>query len=160
MGGDGGIGRVLAVDFGEARIGLALSDPTGTIAAPLATIHEKDKGAQTRRVAEAAREHGVGKLLVGIPFHMDGSRGPMAEMAEKFARKLEKETGLPVVRWDERLSSAAAEEVLGELGKTGRRRRSGDLDAMAACLMLREYLDSPAEPGAEEGGRREPGGSR
>ncbi len=133
--------RILAVDFGEARIGLALSDPTGTIASPLTTLHIKDKGEQTRRVSELALEHECTAILVGIPFHLDGSVGDMARMAEKFAEKVGRQSDLEVIRWDERLTSFAADEELRQMGRVGKRRKKGDLDAMAACLMLREYLD-------------------
>ena len=154
--------RILAVDFGEARIGLALSDPAGIIASPFTTLHTKDKGEQTRRVAEIAQAEGAERILVGIPYRLDGSVGEMAETAERFARKLESQCGLPVVRWDERLTSFAADQELRQMGRVGKRRKQGDLDSMAACLMLREYLDRldrdpepwPAARGASDGGER------
>lgn len=138
--------RILAIDFGEARIGLALSDPSGTIASPHGHLAEKDKGRQIRRVAEIAAEVGADSVLVGIPYMLDGSVGRMAEMAEKFAAKLESVIAQPVVRWDERFTSVQADEVLGALGRPrGKKgKRGGDRgrrDAMAACMLLRDYLD-------------------
>ena len=138
--------RVLGVDFGEARIGLALSDPTRTLATPLTTLHEKDKGQQIRRVAALAAEHEVATVVVGMPYQLDGSVGPMAELAERFAARLEREVGVPVVRWDERFSSVAAEDAL-RTADGGRRRRGkqdkGRIDQAAAAVLLQEWIDGP-----------------
>ncbi len=141
--------RILAIDFGEARIGLALSDPTRTIASPHGHLAEKDKGQQIRRVAALVAEVEAGTVLVGIPYMLDGSVGRMAEMAEKFAAKLETVIPHPVVRWDERFTSVQADEALhalgrvkGKRGKKGKRGADkGRRDAMAACMLLRDYLD-------------------
>ena len=137
--------RMLGFDFGLARIGVAVCDPTGTVATPHSVIREKDKGRQTAAVAELVRELEVEGLVVGIPYQMDGSVGEMAATAEKFAKKLEIQTGLEVVRWDERLTSVQAERVQREVG--GRRNRKkkqvkGETDMLAACLILQSYLDS------------------
>ena len=138
--------RILAIDFGLARIGLALSDPTGTIASPWGVIATKDKGDQIRRTVAAIEETGAERVVVGIPYALDGSIGEMAETAERFARKLETVTDRPVVRWDERFTSVAADEVLKALGpRRGRKKRGhdkGDRDAMAASILLRDYLDA------------------
>lgn len=146
--------RVMGVDFGEARIGVALSDPTRTLATPLTTIHEKDKGLQIKRVAALASEHEVAQLVVGIPYMLDGSVGDMAEMAEKFAAKLEATTGLPVARWDERFSSITAEDAL-RVADGGRKKKKkkgqhdkGRIDQAAAAVLLQEWLDGAARSGA------------
>lgn len=135
----------MAVDYGLARLGVALSDPTRTLASPLTVLHEKDKGAQINRVVDLAREHGVGRILVGVPVHMDGTNSDMSVMAEKYAAKLERVSGLPVERVDERLTSAAAEELLLDnmrQGRTRRRALKGEIDKVAATLMLQEWLDA------------------
>ena len=138
--------RTLGIDFGEARIGLALSDPTGTIAMPLETIETKDKGEQIRRVADRVTEREVTRIVVGLPLEMDGSKGPMAEMVDKFSDKLGGTVGLEVIRWDERLTSVAAERAVREMGgrKGKKRKKKGHLDPIAACLLLQAFLDSPA----------------
>lgn len=138
--------RTLGIDFGEARIGLALSDESGTIAMPLETIETKDKGAQIREVAERVTRREVKRIVIGLPLEMDGSAGPMAEMVEKFSSKLESTVGIEVVRWDERLTSVAAERAVREMGgRRGKKRgKKGHLDPIAACLLLQAYLDSPS----------------
>lgn len=143
----------MGIDFGEARIGVALSDPTRTLATPLTTVHEKDKGLQIRRVAALASEHEVAQIVVGIPYRLDGSVGDMAEMAEKFAAKLEATVGLPVARWDERFSSVTAEDAL-RVADGGRRKKrkgqhdKGRIDQAAAAVLLQEWLDGAARSGA------------
>ena len=137
--------RTLGIDFGEARIGLALSDATGTIAMPLETLETKDKGEQIRSVADRITERDVARIVVGLPLEMDGNAGPMAETVEKFCAKLEATVDLEIVRWDERLTSVAAERAVREMGgrKGTKKRKKGHLDTIAACLLLQAYLDSP-----------------
>jgi len=134
--------RILAVDWGEARIGLAMSDPTGTLASPLTTLHEKDKRAQIERVVEVAREHEVARIVVGIPYKLDGEEGHMARWARKYAEKLERVSGIEVVGYDERFTSVAADFAL-EAADGGKRRSrdKGDRDSAAAAILLQEYLD-------------------
>ena len=137
--------RVMGIDFGEARIGVALSDPTRTLATPLTTLHEKDKGQQIKRTAALMAEHEVTLVVVGIPYRLDGSVGDMAEMAEKFAAKLEQVTGVPVERTDERFSSIAAEGAL-RMADGGKRKKGkqdkGRIDQAAAAVLLQEWLDA------------------
>ena len=137
--------RTLGIDFGEARIGLAISDDSGTIAMPLETIETKDKGEQIRRVAARIAEREVTRVVVGLPLEMNGTAGPMAEVVEKFSAKLEATVGLEVVRWDERLTSVAAERAVREMGgrKGKKKKKKGHLDPIAACLLLQAFLDSP-----------------
>jgi len=134
--------RILSVDWGEARIGLALSDPTGTLASPLTTLHEKDKRAQIERVVEVAKSHEVERIIVGIPYTLDGQEGSMARWARKYAEKLERVGGIEVVGVDERYTSVAADFAL-EAADGGRRRGrdKGDRDSAAAAILLQEYLD-------------------
>ena len=133
--------RTLGVDWGEARIGLAMSDPMGIIASPHSTLEEKDKGAQVRRVVELVQSEGVERIVVGLPLELDGSAGPMAQMAEKYAQKLEELTGVEVIRWDERLTSVAAERAIAAMG--GKRKKKAKVDTIAACILLQSYLDAP-----------------
>ena len=141
--------RTMGLDYGEARIGVALSDPTGLIASPHGVIAEKNQGEQVRKVMALVTETGAEQLVVGLPLQMDGQAGPMAERAEKFATKLELVTGLTVHRWDERLTSVAAERVIAESRSRGRGRRGrtggkqkGDVDKLAATFILQGFLDS------------------
>ncbi|MGM0574531.1 MAG: Holliday junction resolvase RuvX [Myxococcota bacterium] len=136
--------RTLGIDFGEARIGLAMSDEACRIAMPWGVLEDKDKGAQIRRVADLVAEEGVERVVVGIPYELDGAVGPMAEMAEKYAAKLESVVDVPVLRYDERFTSAAAEEALKEMPRKKKRRMNkGDVDRLAATFLLRWFLESP-----------------
>lgn len=138
--------RTLGIDFGEARIGLAVSDGTGTIAMPRGVIAEKNKGDQIRLVVAAIEEAEAVRVVVGMPFELDGSAGPMCELVEKFCTKLESVIGATVVRWDERLTSVAAQRAILEMGghrsKKRGKKKKGEVDTIAACLLLQGYLDS------------------
>lgn len=149
------MGRILAIDLGTRRIGVALGDPTGTIATPLATITAVGgAGRVIEQVLELSRRHDVTAVVVGWPRNMDGSRGPAARHAEAFAERLRAALRMPVELWDERLSTAAAERTLLEAGvRRDKRRRSRD--RLAAALILQNYLDAhrrgPALPDAPSG---------
>jgi putative Holliday junction resolvase len=139
--------RIMGIDFGEARIGIALSDLTTTLATPTTVLHEKDKGRQINRVVELIAEHEVGTVVVGIPYQLDGTEGTMAKMAGKYAEKLGRVSGVEVVRFDERLTSMQAERLLKASGKKGKKRRIKDsIDMAAAAVILQAYLDSPRIP--------------
>ena len=132
----------MGIDFGEARIGIALSDPMGLIATPKLVLAEKDKGRQISRVVELAKTYEAEKIVVGIPYHLDGSEGAMATTAEKFAAKLERVSGLEVVRIDERLSSVEAERIMKMTRSKGRKKGlKQELDKVAAAVILQSYLD-------------------
>jgi putative Holliday junction resolvase len=131
--------RILAVDYGEKRMGLALSDELRMTARPLATLARRGLRQDLRRLRELAREHAVGLILVGHPLHMDGTAGTMAAAAARFAARLAQELGLPVELADERLSSWEAARTLRESG--ARRRRPAKADEVAAAVILREYLE-------------------
>jgi putative Holliday junction resolvase len=133
--------RVLGVDFGTKRIGLAVSDPEGITAQPLEVLEASSTEEAASAVAERARELGVDALVVGIPLRMSGVRGPAAEAAEVFAQLVEAKTGLPVHRWDERLSTREAEGAMRAAGVRARRQR-GTVDKVAAALVLRAYLEA------------------
>ncbi len=132
--------RVLAVDLGTRRIGLAVSDPLGVTAQGLPSRgRRRDAVAQ---IIEVCREADAGTVVVGLPLNMNGSKGPAAVAAEQFAAELFSRSGLPVVTWDERLSSVSAEKVLIEAGVSrSKRRKQGLVDRGAAAVFLQAYLD-------------------
>jgi putative holliday junction resolvase len=147
--------RFLALDYGRARIGMALADAQDRLARPLGTLERINRNEDMRRLREISNEYGVKQIVVGLPLHMDGSRGEMAEEAARFAERLRKQIGLPVELVDERLTSWEAERILEEeLGKKFVQRNSEhahvkkkkedgrvSVDAVAAMVILREYLE-------------------
>lgn len=132
--------RVLGIDFGERRIGIAISDPGGTFALPHGALERSDDASAIRALAALAREEGIGRIVVGEPLRADGSAGSAARRARSFARKLAAETGLPVETIDETLTSHAADERLAVAGVPPAK-RAGRRDALAAQLLLQEALD-------------------
>lgn len=132
-------GRVLAIDYGRRRIGIAVSDELGITAAPLAILERKNRRDDIRRLRDIARKHTIALIIVGSPVHLDGHTGEMAEEAARFAARLRKELGLPVKLRDERLTSWEAEQALKET--TGRKRANPNVDSVAAAILLREYLE-------------------
>lgn len=153
------MGRIMAVDYGERRIGLAVSDMSAVLAAnPLPTLDRKAlKGAPEDEVARLAAEWEVEELVVGLPLNMDGSHGPAAEAAGEFAARLAETSGLSVKSWDERLTTVVAKRVQVELNiPRGKRRQKGRLDRTAALLLLQNYLDYRATQGSAPGGDHAP----
>ena len=132
--------RLLGLDVGTQTVGLALSDVTRTIASGLTTLARGKFAADAARLLEIAREHGVGGFVIGLPISLDGSEGPRAQATRAFTRNLVKLTPLPVLLWDERLTTAAAERSLLE-ADVSRRRRSQVIDKVAATLILQGALD-------------------
>jgi len=146
--------RILALDVGERHTGVAVSDPTETIARPLETIHHTTKDQMVRAVAELVREHDAGCLVVGRPLSLDGTVGPQARRVDGYAEALEEALDVPVVGWDERFSTARAGEVLLQTRSEKARRRArsdGELDAIAAAVILQGYLDAQHEATLGEG---------
>ncbi|MGE0434931.1 MAG: Holliday junction resolvase RuvX [Planctomycetota bacterium] len=139
--------RVLGIDFGSKRIGLAMSDPLFIAAHPLQAIHvvAGNLQAAVREIASLAREHGVKLAVVGLPLNMDDSEGPQSKVTRDFAALLEAESGLTVLLEDERLTSMAAEEILRETATSPKRRkkarRSGKVDVVAAQVLLQAWMD-------------------
>jgi putative Holliday junction resolvase len=131
-------GRVLAIDYGRRRIGLALSDELRLTAQPLATLARTNRRNDLRRLREIVREHKVRAIVVGHPVHLNGSAGEMAEEAAKFAARIRKELGLPVELMDERLSSWEAEQLSAS---PARDKKKSSLDHLAAAVILRDYLE-------------------
>lgn len=134
------IGRILGVDLGTRRIGLALSDPLGLTAQPLPTLQAESREAGIREVSRIAAEHEVQSVIVGLPLRMDGRAGPEARRAERFAEELRMTTGLMVRTWDERLTTAISERSLIESGRS-RKKRQTVIDSAASILILQNYLD-------------------
>jgi putative Holliday junction resolvase len=132
--------RILAIDPGSKRVGLALSDPTATIAQALATVPAEPAGTLVARIAEIARTSDAARIVVGLPRRLDGSRGPEAKAAQAFADALRKKSGLPVELVDERLTTVAAERSL-IAGGVRREKRKLSVDRVAATLMLQAHLD-------------------
>ena len=132
--------RVMAIDYGDQRIGLAVSDPTGLLCGEAWTMQEWNAERASRRIAEEAARREVGTLVLGLPKNMDGSEGPRAEKSRAFAALLEADSGLEVVLWDERRSSIEAHAILHAAGKKEKVHRK-TVDAVAASLILQGYLD-------------------
>ncbi len=134
------MGRTLGIDYGERRVGVAISDPLGSIAFGLCTLEVNSLAKAVVEVSQTCREKEVETVVVGLPLNMDGSHGPMADKVQEFVDELQAETGLTVVTYDERLSSAAAERTLLDADMS-RRKRKGVIDKMAAQVILQGYLD-------------------
>jgi putative holliday junction resolvase len=131
--------RILAVDWGERRIGLAVSDPSGMLASPLATRVVRDPDDAIEQVARIAASEEAERIVVGLPLLLSGERGEAARAAESFASRLAERTSLPVETYDERLTSALGERMLRESG-TRRKRDKGQLDQSAAVVLLDSFL--------------------
>jgi putative Holliday junction resolvase len=136
-------GTVLGFDFGEKRVGIAVGETVTRIASPLGAIEEAATEARFQAIGKFVAQWAPVALVVGRPRHVDGSEHAVANLAEKFARRLAARYGLPVVFVDETLSSATAEAELK--GTRTRAARKSDVDALAAAIILQSYLDSPHE---------------
>ncbi len=144
-------GKILAVDYGRARIGLAIAESLQGIAQPLNTLKRINRNEDMRRLRELVRDNAVHLILVGLPLRLDGARGEMAEETQRFAQRMRKQIGVPVEMADERLTSWEAERLLEE--EFGRKSKQIDgapkkrdaskftVDSVAATVFLREYLE-------------------
>jgi putative Holliday junction resolvase len=144
-------GAILAIDYGRARIGLAVADPEAGLPRPLGTLERINRNEDMRRLREIAQEHRVRQVVVGLPLRLDGTRGDMAEEAERFGRRVHKQLGLSVEMVDERLTSWEAERLVEEqTGRVLRSEKGGprgrgprkeiSVDSMAATVILQDYL--------------------
>ena len=131
--------RIMAIDYGDAHTGIAVSDPTGLLAGFTTVITAYRPEAVAQRVAELAKEHGAEELVLGHPVNMDGTLGPRSEKAKAMQGLLEEATGLPVVLWDERRTTIDAHHILYQSGKNAKQRKKV-VDAVAATLILEGYL--------------------
>lgn len=137
--------KVLAIDFGEARIGLAISDPAGRLAFPLETLHRRNDALAIDRLAEIVGEEEIERLILGEPRNLDGSRGEAVDRVRSFKRKLEARIPVPCDLVDERLTSIEAMERLRSAG-IDPRSQPERIDAIAAQILLEQYLESLEEP--------------
>ena len=133
--------RIMAIDYGEARIGLAVSDLTGMICGEAWTMNEWNLERAVQRITDEAKQRDVETLVLGLPKNMDGTEGARAEKCRGIAKMLGEASGLPVVLWDERRSSIEAHAILHAGGKKEKQHRK-TVDAVAASLILEGYLDS------------------
>ena len=131
----------MGLDYGDRRIGVALSDPLGLTARPLLTLTRQSGRDDLARLAGLAREHEVRRIVIGLPLAMDGSRGERVRLTEVFMERVRRATGLPVEAWDERLTTVQAERTLLE-ADTSRRRRRQVIDQVAAVILLQSWLDA------------------
>ncbi|HMP71746.1 MAG TPA: Holliday junction resolvase RuvX [Kiritimatiellia bacterium] len=135
------MGRILGVDYGTHRIGIASSDPMQMFASALEVIPATPVAACLSRLEELCRRQEVERVVVGLPLNMNGTKGPAAEAAEAFAEKLRGVVAVPVVLWDERLTTKSAHDALIEAG-TRREKRKDVVDKVAAQILLQHYLDA------------------
>ena len=131
--------RIMAIDYGDAHTGIAISDPTGFLAGFTTTIDAYRPEIVAERIAALAAEHGVEELVLGYPRNMDGTAGPRCGKAEALAELLKAAAGLPVVLWDERRTTIDAHQILMTGGKNAKKRKK-TVDAVAASLILEGYL--------------------
>ena len=145
-----GSGRILALDLGKKRIGLAISDGLGLTAQGLPTLKRRNKRGDLAALAALIRARAVTQVLMGNPLHMSGDAGRQSEWAQEFAQAIEKHTGIPVKMWDERLTTAEASRVLRQSG-IGIEKRAAAVDQLSAVILLQSYLDSSQQlPGGAQ----------
>ena len=132
--------RILALDIGLRRIGLAVSDPLGITAQGLPTLQRTHHGADLEHLASVARQHSVQTLLLGLPLHMSGAEGRQTSYVRQLGAQLERHTHLPVVYWDERLTTVQAERVLRSAELSQQKRRAA-VDRLSAVILLQSYLE-------------------
>ncbi len=138
-------GRIMGIDIGDKRVGVAISDPTGFLASAHSVLIVQSPAHAANEVARLCRETGVIRVVVGMPLNMDGSKGPAAQKTAAFIEDLKPKINLPIVTWDERLSTKAAHDILMQSGKKAPARR-GIVDKVAAEIILQGYLDSQPMP--------------
>ena len=131
---------IMAIDYGDAHTGVAISDPTGFLTGTVTTIHSRKAETVLEELARLVKSHGVQELVMGFPRNMDGTEGPRAQLYRDFARQMAQVTGLTPVLWDERRTTVDAHRILFESGKNAKKRKS-TVDAVAASLILEGYLD-------------------
>ncbi|UCD70569.1 MAG: Holliday junction resolvase RuvX [Syntrophobacterales bacterium] len=138
--------RILGLDVGIKRIGIAISDELGWTAQGIKTLHRHNGERDVREIRDIVREYEVEKIVVGLPRNMNGSLGPQAEMALGFVQELSEILGVPIITWDERLSTVEATRLFIK-ADLSRKKRKGKVDMTAAILILQSYLDSLARKG-------------
>ena len=138
--------RLMGLDVGDKRIGVAVSDDSELIASPKETVERRGTRKDVAHLLEIARREEVAEIVVGMPYSLDGSEGPQAAKVRRFIEAVEDQTELPVTTWDERYTTVVAEEMLHEVSasRTGRKK---NVDRVAAALILQGYLDKKRESG-------------
>jgi putative Holliday junction resolvase len=137
--------RILGLDVGEKRVGIAISDPTGIVVRPLQTLVRGSRDEDFAAIAAIVAEHGAGLVVVGRPLSLDGTEGLQARRIARYADALAAQLSVPVVSWDERFTTVEAEEIILQSHKKKKRRRAraeGKVDAIAAAVILQSYLES------------------
>jgi len=141
--------RILGIDYGSRRIGVAICDELGMTAQGVTTIARRNREADLGAIDDLVRCHGVERIVIGYPLRLDGSEGIQCEKINRFIRRLEARLSLPVIRWDETLSTSEAEELLRR-GGVPREKRRGIVDRVAASIILQGYLDAQAQKGKRD----------
>lgn len=131
--------KVMAVDYGDARTGIAMSDLLCSIVGSTTVIHSRNQDKTVQAILELVRENGVGEIVVGLPRNMDGSEGPRAQLCREFADRLAEASGLTIAMWDERRTTVEAHQILSDHNYHGKKRKN-TVDAVAASLILEGYL--------------------
>lgn len=131
--------RVMGIDYGDARTGIAVSDLLCSIVGSTTVIHSRNNDKTVAQIKELIAQHDVGELVMGLPKNMDGTEGARAQLCREFAQRLEQETGLSVKLWDERRTTVEAHNILSEHNYHGKKRKN-TVDAVAASLILEGYL--------------------
>ena len=131
--------RIMAIDYGDAHTGVAISDPTGFMAGTTTTIHSRKAEVVLEELCKIVEQYKVEELVMGFPRNMDGSEGPRADLYREFADKVEEATGPKPVLWDERRTTIDAHRILFESGQNAKKRKK-TVDAVAAALILEGYL--------------------
>lgn len=132
--------KILAVDYGDTRTGLAISDRTEFLATPVGTVTERNAERLAQKVADSAKEQGAELIVVGLPINMNGTRGPRAEKCEAFAQMLKELVDCPIEMWDERSTTVTAHNILNTTNVRGKARKAV-VDTVAASIILESYLD-------------------
>lgn len=133
--------RIMGLDYGDRRIGIAVSDELGWTAQGIKVVEKRRDGGEIEEIASIINEYNVTEIIVGLPKNMNGTIGPRGEISQQFAQQLNEHFGLPVRLWDERLTTVAAERTLAETAMSLKKRKKV-VDKMAAILILQNYLDS------------------
>jgi putative Holliday junction resolvase len=133
--------RIMGIDYGTKRIGISISDPSCTMAHPLDTVAVKADGSHIGHIRALAGEYEITLVVVGLPYNMDGSIGPSGEKVIEWSKELESVLALPVVLWDERLTTSEAHDFLISLKVKGKKRKH-IVDKIAASIILNDYLNS------------------
>ena len=132
--------RVMAIDYGDARTGVAISDPSGLLTGFTTVIHSRNRETVLAQLAALCKERGADRLVMGFPRNMDGTEGPRAQLYRDFAGQVEEVTGLKPVLWDERRTTVDAHRILFAAGQNSKKRKK-TVDAVAASLILEGYLN-------------------